>query len=102
MSGRVAAPAPRQSASANDKEVNVQVLLRCRCGAERALRGAANGKARPSPLQAERRLTARRQCCPRRPQSAEEIKQRIPQVIKCNDALREVRRRGAENAGSRV
>jgi hypothetical protein len=31
-----------------------------------------------------------------RPQNAEEIKQRIPQAIKCNDALREARPSGAD------
>ena len=93
MAARAAPAVPRQSAP-GDKEVNVQVLLRCRCGARGS--GAARRACRPAePVDAAKPADARRrQCRTRRPQNAEEIKQRVPQVIKCNDALREVRRCG--------
>jgi hypothetical protein len=42
MASRAGAPAPRQSATADKGgEVNVQVLLRCRCGAAAACGAAA-------------------------------------------------------------
>ena len=57
MAARAAPAVPRQSAP-GDKEVNVQVLLRCRCGAARKRRGAAHTRAgRPSPLTLRARLT---------------------------------------------
>jgi hypothetical protein len=98
MASRAGAPAPRQSATADKGgEVNVQVLLRCRCGA-----GASDGArraqelGRPSPLPCAPADAPLRQRRHRRPQNAEEIKQRIPQAIKCNDALREARPGGAD------
>ena len=83
-SARPAAAPPRSSAG--DKEVNVQVLLRCRRVCRHLHTTDCLSAVRP-PAPAHR-LAAR--LSSNRPTSAEEVKQRVPQVVKCNDIAREV------------
>jgi hypothetical protein len=68
---------PSTAPQQRDKgEVNVQVLVRCRCDSARTL-SCHTASSRPD--------------LARRPNSSDEVKQRVPQVVKCNDAAREVR-----------
>jgi hypothetical protein len=64
--------------------VNVQVLLRCRCA-------TAAGVAAPRPRRGKRAWPlSRGPTAARRPLSTQEIADRTPAVVSCNEALREV------------